>query len=425
MIARIEVKGYKCLRYVHQQLRHFQILAGPNASGKSTFLDAVLFVRDLLFDGVETAVRNRARTVRELAWKHESSRFEIALEFALPTLIRQSTSGENREHSRKYPYLRYEVAVADVPERGVQIQGENLWLLSDLSEPQEQPAAPRSRFPRENPGPETILQPSRRKSPPGWRKVMSRSPEGRVYVRSERTDWNMPLRPLPHRSGLTVIPEEAERFPASVWLRRFLTEGLKFLMLNSRAMKEPSPPDGPRTFQPDGANLALVVEHLRQTDPSRFQKWLAHVQTVLHDVQDISVKARETDRFRYLAVQMDGVEIPSWLLSDGTLRLLALTILPYLPDAGTVYFIEEPENGIHPRALESIYQALSSIYEGQVFCATHSPIFLNLAEPRDLLCFARTPSGATDIVRGDQHPQLQKWRGEVSLGDLLASGVLG
>jgi hypothetical protein len=59
-----------------------------------------------------------------------------------------------------------------------------------------------------------------------------------------------------------------------------------------------------------------------------------------------------------------------------------------------------------------------------VLMATHSPLLLPLSEPKDLLCFALTPEGATDIVRGDQHPKLKEWRREVSLGELLAAGVL-
>ena len=47
MIRLVEVKGYKCLRYIRQPLRPFHILVGPNASGRSTLLDVVLFVRDL------------------------------------------------------------------------------------------------------------------------------------------------------------------------------------------------------------------------------------------------------------------------------------------------------------------------------------------------------------------------------------------
>jgi AAA15 family ATPase/GTPase len=53
MVKRVEVNNYKCLREVRQDLGRFQILVGPNASGKSTFLDVFSFVRDLLDDGVE------------------------------------------------------------------------------------------------------------------------------------------------------------------------------------------------------------------------------------------------------------------------------------------------------------------------------------------------------------------------------------
>ncbi len=58
--------------------------------------------------------------------------------------------------------------------------------------------------------------------------------------------------------------------------------------------------------------------------------------------------------------------IPSWLVSDGTLRLLALTLLAYLPHHQEVYLIEEVENGVHPRAIEAVFQSLSSVYDGQV-----------------------------------------------------------
>jgi predicted ATPase len=114
------------------------------------------------------------------------------------------------------------------------------------------------------------------------------------------------------------------------------------------------------------------------------------------------------------------------LISDGTLRLLALTLLAYLPDeTGSIYLIEEPENGIHPKAVEGVFQSLSSVYRGQVLVATHSPLFLGLAELGQLLCFAKTPSGAVDIVSGDQHPALKNWRGQIDLATLYAAGVLG
>lgn len=87
--------------------------------------------------------------------------------------------------------------------------------------------------------------------------------------------------------------------------------------------------------------------------------------------------------------------------------------------------IEEPENGLHPLAIESVYQSLSSVYENQVFLATHSPALLRLVEPKNLLCFAKNSAGAVDIVQGDRHPQLINWRANVDISTLHASGVLG
>lgn len=69
----------------------------------------------------------------------------------------------------------------------------------------------------------------------------------------------------------------------------------------------------------------------------------------------------------------NGLQAPSWLVSDGTLRFLALTLLAYLPDPAGPYLIEEPENGIHPRNVETVFESLSSVYDAQVLLATHSP----------------------------------------------------
>ncbi len=93
--------------------------------------------------------------------------------------------------------------------------------------------------------------------------------------------------------------------------------------------------------------------------------------------------------------------------------------------SGRIYLIEEPENGIHPQAVETVFQSLSSAYGSQILCATHSPVFLAMAEPEQVLCFARTPDGATAVVRGSEHPNLKDWKRSTDLGTLFATGILG
>jgi predicted ATPase len=175
----------------------------------------------------------------------------------------------------------------------------------------------------------------------------------------------------------------------------------------------------------DGSNLPWVVDRLQQ-NPERFAQWLAHLQESLPEFRSFSTVLREEDRHRYLTARAtEDMALPSWVLSDGTLRMLALTLLAYVEDLSGSYLIEEPENGIHPKAMESAFQSLSSVYDAQILCATHSPVLLSLANPAQLLCFAKTAGGETDVIQGDQHPVLRDWQRKIDLETLFASGVLG
>ena len=160
--------------------------------------------------------------------------------------------------------------------------------------------------------------------------------------------------------------------------------------------------------------------------PERYADWLWHVREALPDVENITTIKRPEDGHRYLVVHYrNGLEAPSWLVSDGTLRFLAFTLLAYLPSPGGPYLVEEPENGIHPGNVETLMDSLSSIHDAQILLATHSPAVVRRTRTDQLLCFARDDESGTDVVVGSAHPRLRDWPGVVDLGLLLASGVLG
>lgn len=423
MIVEIEALSYRCLRYVRQPMAPFQVLIGPNASGKSTFLDVVAFLADVVREkeGVASAVADRAPDVRDLVWMRRGDAFELAVEAAIPDLLRNRRNGA-------YSRVRYEVRVgvhADSQE--INLLSETLWLRPDLADNGEHTETQRTLFPMSPSPRETIGISSGRKAPAGWRRVLNKVPDsGNDYFRSESSDWNNLFRLGPRRSALANLPEDEEKFPISIWFRRLLLEGVQRLALNSAALRRPSPPGSPRHFQPDGSNLPLVVNDLEERAPECLQEWIAHLRTALPDLEGVRTVERPEDRHRYLVLDYStGLHAPSWLVSDGTLRMLALTILAYIPRLEGIYLIEEPENGIHPRAVETVLQSLSSVYSAQMLLATHSPVILSLTEPDQVLCFNRTEQGETDIVRGSAHPRLRQWRGETDLGTLFASGVLG
>ncbi|MBI3468591.1 MAG: ATP-binding protein [Planctomycetes bacterium] len=419
MIRLIETLNFRCLRYVCQPLGPLHVLVGPNASGKTTFLDIVAFLGRLVSDGLEAAVKERTETFQDLVWGRSGNHFELAVEAAIP---------EDRRGRLAEPIhdtVRYEVQLGiDAETKEVALLAEKAILKTARQPAHKQRAFPS--FPVDSP--RTILSPKGMKA---IRTVVSKVPDGNDNYYSEAyltpgKGWVVAWRLGPRKSALGNLPEDESKFPATTWLKGLLTEGVQSVILNSQLMRKPSPPGQVRGFKPDGSNLPWVVDHLEKTAPERFRDWIAHLQTALPDLDGIRTVERPEDRHRYLVIRYrGGLEVPSWTASDGTLRLLALTLPAYLPGFRGVYLIEEPENGIHPRAVEAMFQSLSSVYEAQILMATHSPIILSLAKADQVLCFAKTAEGATDVVLGSQHPVLRDWRGEPNLSVLFAGGVLG
>lgn len=421
MIARIEALNYRCLRYVAQDLDRFHVLVGPNGSGKSTFLDVFALMSDLISLGPDGAVAERVPDFRDLVWMRSRGHFEVAVEVSIPDDRREVF--KNGGYSR----ARYEVSLGtQVDDEQPTILGETFWLLPSESESSHVPRS-RDLFPEAIPPPSTILKTGRR-APDGWKKIVNKVAEsGNDYFSSETSNWNNLFRLGPHKSALANLPEDETKFPVATWFKELLMLGIDRLALNSERMRQPSPPRAPKIFLPDGSTLPWVVERLAARDPRRFRDWINHVRTALPELKMIETIERPEDRHRYLVLQFEnGLKIPSWAASDGTLRLLGLTLLAYLSTrAAAVFLVEEPENGIHPQAVETVFQSLSSVYDAQVLLATHSPVILGIAKLGQVLCFAKTVDGATDIVRGTEHPGLKHWKGEVDLGTLFASGVLG
>ena len=441
MIRRIQALNYRCLRYVDVRLDgSFHILVGPNASGKSTLLDVVGFLGDLVSDGLDAAVERRTNNFHDLVWDRprEQPGFELALEFDIPETLRLKLP-EVPHESECFQRFRYEIAIR-LGDDGLCIASEagllkRKWAIQAdefrLNEEGGQKFSGTQSFPSAKPPPDSILRPGDYIYD---RPILRKFADGtdmftvetvQEYGNTSETEFTFALGM--RRSALANLPESPAQFPVATYAKRILATGVHELFLDSRRLRQASSPNKRRTgFVPDGSNLPWAIQRLRQTDFKRFSAWLDHIRTALQEVEDIRIVQREDDLHAYLMLRYaTGVEVPSWTLSDGTLRLLALTLTSYLPDDGKIYLMEEPENGIHPMAIETVYQSLSSVYDSQILVTTHSPVLVSCAELEQILCFAKDENGATDIILGNRHPRLADWQSSADSSLLFATEVLG
>jgi predicted ATPase len=379
MITRVEASEYRCLREVSQELRPYQILVGPNGSGKSAFLDVIAFLGGVVSRGLQESVRDRSENFYDLVWGRTESSFRLAIEAARP---------DAPEAGR----IRYELtAKIDADDDEIVIASERL----------------------------TVCDAAGKRLP-----VITRNGRHASFSGPEKFAFDLD----PNWSSLTALSTlaiEKTGFPSVAWLRGLLQDGVKTVTLDNKLLRAPSPPGAGRPAVYDGSNLARLVAQVQDSSPDSFKAWVEHVRTAIADIVDIRTVSRPEDKHRYLMIHYaGGVEVPQWMVSDGTLRLLALTLLAYLPGVQGAYLVEEPEVGVHPTAIETIIQSLSSVYEGQVLVTSHSPIVLSMPRPDQLLCFQKAQDGTT-ILPGSEHPLLRQWKSGVNLSDLFAAGVLG
>ena len=426
MIVQLEAYNYRCLKVIKQPLGRFHVLIGRNGSGKSVFLDVLMFLSDALLSpsldivvfgaGEDGLVSRTEGDFRDLLHKGEGKSFTLAVVAALPLDLRKEKS------LSRFDRCRYQVRIGVDEDGELVVLSERMWLIESRSPHDFEFDVQKWLFePDMEELQDRLFQ---QRTPDGWESVIRREGEQARYW-SEVGKWNFPLTVSPKRLALSLADEE--RLPASAWLMQFLRDEVFMLQLNPRLMRRPCPATASDTFNLDGANLPKVVLRLRKEQPKLFRQWLEHVRSVIKGLKDIEVRRREEDNALYLVLHYDGMAIKQWSVSEGTLRFLALTLLGYLPEERGVWLIEEPENGIHPQALEAVVEALATAQNIQVLMATHSPTILDCKDyikPSNLLCF-RLENGATVIETAED--LMRKWETKtlaLTLGDLMAWGVL-
>lgn len=390
MITRISAKDFRSLRDVDVAVKPFQVLVGPNGSGKSSLLDVLGFLADVTTLGVPEAVSARGDSLRDLTWAHGADGFTLAVEAKVPGALQKAVAAE-------FDRVHYRMSLVESGS-GPVVARETLELLSKA------PVSP----------PKILLERSANK-------------RDKVYWEHQTrgAGWGLDLKSIPQRSVLGNVVRDEERLPLTLWFHDQLKLGFRRVLLQDPALHRPVSASKAKAFPTDGSYLPAAVARL-DASPEKKTRWIEHLQTALPDIDDVVVRERPEDRRTYVSVKYRaGVEVPSWAVSDGTLRLMALTVLAYDPESvGKFFLVEQPEDGIHPRALETAYQSLEGMYDAQVMLTTHSSLLLNIVEVEQVLCFTRDDEEGTRVVPGAEHPALRDWQRDTNLGMLFAAGVL-
>jgi len=453
MITRLEATRYRCFERLAIDLTDFQVIVGANGAGKSTLLDLPGLVGELLrSDNIASVFvlkrgnrPARASSLRDLVFAGRGDDFALMLEAKLPdavceqwvdSLLVRSKSKRDAEALRNTParwptHIRYELRFEVFNERELNVKNEYLFVFPQQTGPDRAVGG---------------LLGETKGAQADWHFILRREYGGPAAFTTESDPLQgtaareEQVRIKPNLLAMSAVKYKPDLYPAASWLYTLLTEAVVFLDPDWEQLRAASPPGQEKVVIPSALNLPWLALDLKlaglpdgATAAERaayrsqdYSDWVDHVRTALHPVADIDIKEREEDHHAYFSVRyVSGYSVTSSGLSDGTLRILTLTLLPYLHNPPKLLVTEEPENGIHPSAIEAILQSLSSLYDSQVWASSHSPVVLASCSRSQLLCARQTPSGGVTVVAGHEHPRLKDWQGGIDLGSLFAAGILG
>ncbi|TGD98257.1 AAA family ATPase [Methylobacterium nonmethylotrophicum] len=397
MLTRVEIDGFKSFEGLTLDLQPFTVIAGPNASGKSNFFDALRLLARLAALDLPEAVRTMRGDPSEMFRRRADGTTADAMRFAVEVLLDPEV--EDAFGQRKplaYTRLRYELEI----ERRADEPGG----LERLYVRREQAAAIRrtdDAWARRSPLAQDFAKRRARYGTGRARTPFLETLDDTFQVNQDGRQ-GLP-RPFPVRKGratATVLSKitTATEFPHLFALRQEL-EGMTFLQLEVSAEREPSDALAPDDLLPDGSNLAKVLARIEAETrtPERPRGDIGLIRSALSalipGVKDLRVERDEAyGRYRFLLTTQDGEEFSSRVLSDGTLRMLALLTYLYDPRRRSVLLFEEPENGINAarlaRLIAVLREACTSVQAAeenderlfQVILNTHSPVVLQATE---------------------------------------------
>ncbi|MFP3506602.1 AAA family ATPase [Burkholderia sp. SIMBA_062] len=350
-------------------LTPFTVVIGKNGVGKSTLFDAFGFVADCLSTDVETACDAKQRggfeRMRSLGTDEAISfeiyyreakgerpiTYELAINldetgrpFVESEVLKQRRKGQ--KHGRPYPFLRLHHGIGKV------------WAGEEAVE-------------------------------------TTSGEEDRAQEDVELTD----LRQL----GIATLGTLKEH-PRIKRFRDFL-KGWYLSYFHPDAARSIPSAGAQRHLNIHGDNIGNVVQYMEREHKERFKTILERIATKIPGVQSITTTI--TQDKRVLLQFNDGAfrdPFYAGQMSDGTLKIFAYLLLMEDPDPPPFICIEEPENGLYHRLLDSLAYELRSHATGkknapQIFVTTHQPYFVDALSPKEVWILEKGNDGFSSIRR--------------------------
>ncbi len=413
MLTRIEADGFKNLVNFSLDFGPYTCIAGANGVGKSNIFDVIRFL-SLLADRTihESAlqVRSSGEDTGEIADLFFSANGERVKRISLAAEMivdKKVVDDFGRPGESSSTFLRYEIAFRhEGPSSSVGLLGGLVLEKEDLRHIPSGTATQKLRFPHSKQRFRNSVVFNKRRGS-GFISTRSENEPATIVIHQDGGSSGRARPAAPAASApRTIIGTENTAATPTILAARREMQRWRVLALEPSAMRRPDKYTETPGITADGGHIPATLHHLATHTGGAGNDVLSRIVSKLSGLVPVqSIRAVSDDVRQLFSLELEersGVRLKANSISDGTLRFLALAAIAEATDAGGVYCMEEPENGIHPGKLEAMNRLLHDIAADpqeavesdnplrQVIVATHSPYFVQLQNDGELILAKNT-----------------------------------
>jgi predicted ATPase len=422
MIKRIRIDGYKSFKSLDIELKPLTVIFGPNASGKSNFLDAIyLLSQAVTKKNLNEAFKGHRGLPMEsfycgeggyeglVANSNPGLSFEVDVEIsprvikAVEKLIREKRKGVDSTDLSKQivteKLLRYRLKIEILSETGhLRIMDERLCAIKSNGEEKKR------------------------------RAFLEKNEEtNRLHLRMEGQSH-----PTYHEIGLdhTIVSTALyePHYPHITAFRTELANWYTYYLEPRELMRGEFPLAEIESLGPRGENLAPFLNTLKHKYKKDYENFNSALKMILPSAPNLDI-VQDAGRVG-LRLKENNNWFSARLISEGTLRLIGLLCSVHPRNPAEMVAFEEPENGVHPVRLKIISDLLknaSQQYGKQIIVTTHSSILPGYFEVENLFLFKKERNQTTidpnpSYMKG---PLFKKQYIDGGLSDMIVRGDFG
>uniref|UniRef100_A0A7V5XGK4 ATPase n=1 Tax=Thermodesulfobacterium geofontis TaxID=1295609 RepID=A0A7V5XGK4_9BACT len=396
-VKKLKISNFKSFENLEIELGKFNVLIGPNASGKSNFIQIFKFLRDIANHGLDNAISMQGgiEFLRNInIGPSQNFSLEVVLDEKYGALIPRRK--EKGRLGIKIYETTYKFAM------GFKKKGVRFEIIEDkLTQKFNIVRLELKRGKREK----------EEKLGQGQGELTISQVNGKIVIESLKIpegisikeDYIFPflkfikeIRLEPHT---LLLEGSLPFFPIPPILRDILSEIL-ICDFDPKLPKRPTPITGKAEIVEDGSNLAIIVKNIIENKEKR-RKLFNLIKDLLPFVDDLGVETfvDKSLLFKLKEIYTKKQYLPAFLISDGTINITALIIALYF-EKKRLTIIEEPERNIHPHLLSKVVEMMKDASRNkQIIVSTHNPEIVKHAGLENILLISRNEEGFSVITK--------------------------